>query len=103
MTIVWSLNGEISYAKIIAYISEKWTEKEVLNFIDKTDELLINIQKGIIQGNISKFTSYRTFVLSKQTTLFFEIDNSNKTINLLLFWNNRDNPEKLKELLKENR
>ena len=41
----------------------------------------------------------RSFVISKQTTIYFDVFEDIQTIELLLFWNNKDNPKELENFL----
>ena len=49
---------------------------------------------------ISSKRNLRSFVISKQTTLFFSVNKKDNVINLILFWNNKENPKKLKKELR---
>lgn len=100
MKVIWTPNAELSFAKELEYISKKWTMTEVINFMDIVDNFIEKLESGIIQGKISATTNMRSFVISKQTTLFFDVFDDTQTIELLLFWNNKENPKKLKKFLK---
>jgi len=63
------------------------------------DDFVKKLESGIIEGKISHKTNLRSFVISKQTTLYFDVFEDTQTIELLLFWNNNDNPKELKEFL----
>lgn len=97
--IYWTQLAEDSYSRELEFINLKWNTKEVVKFIDMTDDILEKLQSGIIEGNISKKTNLRRIVVSKQTTLFFEKFEQNQQINLLLFWNNKSDPKRQIELL----
>jgi len=43
----------------------------------------------------------KSFVISKQTTLFFDYKKEKGIIELLLFWNNSQNPKELKKILRK--
>lgn len=100
MKVIWTPNAELTFSKAIESISEKWTITEVVNFMDIVDNFIQKLESGIIQGKVSSKTNIRSFVISKQTTLFFDVFDDIQTIELLLFWNNKDNPKKLKKFLK---
>lgn len=69
--------------------------------MDLTDAFIEKLESGIIEGKISKSTNIRSFVISKQTTLYFEVHKDIKIIELLLFWNTKQNPKKIKEKFKD--
>lgn len=95
----WTLLAEESYSRELEFINLKWNTKEVVKFMGIVDDIVEKLQSGIIEGNISKKTNYRSLVISKQTTLFFEKFEQDQQINLLLFWNNKSDPKHLIELL----
>jgi len=37
---IWSLDAEETFESIIDYLQEMWTEKEVRNFVHKTNALI---------------------------------------------------------------
>ncbi len=100
MKIIWTPTAELSYAQELKNISKKWTITELINFMDLVDTFVKKLESGIIGGKISSSTNMRSFVISKQTTLFFDVYEDTQTIELLLFWNNKKNPKTLKKLLK---
>lgn len=100
MKVIWTPNAELSFSKELESISKKWTITEVINFMDLVDNFIQKLESGIIQGKVSSQTNMRSFVISKQTTLFFDVFDDIQTIELLLFWNNKGNPKKLKNFLK---
>jgi plasmid stabilization system protein ParE len=81
--IVWTKQALKGYDKIINYLEENWSEKEILNFINDTDqffETLVlqpeilqksNKQKNLYRGPINRLTIliYRVKPLKKQIVL----------------------------------
>jgi len=102
MKIVWTKKAELSYAKELENISKKWTNKEVGNFMILVDEFIKKLETGLIEGKVSSKRNVRSFVISKQTTLYFSVNKNERVINLILFWNNKFNPKKLKKALRNN-
>ncbi len=68
--------------------------------MDLVDDFVKKLESGIIEGKVSEKSNLRSFVISKQTILYFDYFEDIKTIELLLFWNNNDDPKVLKKLLK---
>lgn len=97
--VFWTDLAEESYSNELDFINTKWNLSEVVKFMDLVDEFVNKLELGIIVGKISKKTNIRSFVISKQTTLFFDVFEDSKEIELLLFWNNKGNPLELKKLL----
>lgn len=42
-TITWSPKDKLSYYQILDYLNEKWTFREIENFVDRTEEALTHI------------------------------------------------------------
>ena len=100
MNVIWLQNAEQSYSNELENILNKWTVTEVVNFIDLVDDFIKKLESGILQGRVFAKKTMRSFVISKQTTVYFDVFEDIQTIELLLFWNNKDNPKKLKNLLR---
>ena len=99
MNVLWTPTAELSYAKELEKISEEWSISEIINFMNLVDDFIKKLESGIIEGKVSQKTNLRSFVISKQTTLYFDVFEDTQIIELLLFWNNKDNPKELKEFL----
>ena len=97
--IIWQLNSEITYSDEIDYIYFKWNLKEVEKFqelvIENLNRLSINPLIGKYDFNLKLYF----FVISKQTTLYYSINQNTNIVNLLVFWSNQKNPEELTKLL----
>ncbi|WP_026708957.1 type II toxin-antitoxin system RelE/ParE family toxin [Flavobacterium frigidarium] len=92
LNIIWTDSAIEDYSKNIDYLEEKWTEKVIGDFIEKTEDI---IQKIASENLIFKKTDYdNVFQVSvvKQISLFYKLDNLN--VELLRFWNNYQDPEK---------
>ncbi|MDO1501886.1 hypothetical protein Q2T40_17265 [Winogradskyella maritima] len=99
MTVIWTPTAEITFAEELAIISNQWTIIELTNFIDLVDDFVRKLESGVIEGKISAKTNIYSFVISKQTTLYFDVHTDTKIIQLLLFWNNKRDPKTLKKLI----
>ena len=93
--IVWSDEALIKLKGIINYIEQYWSEKEIKKFAS-----LLNHQLKLIENNPFLFTEsakssgLRKSVLSKQTTIYYRI--INYEIHLITLFDNRQNPDKLR-------
>ncbi|WP_299212973.1 hypothetical protein [uncultured Dokdonia sp.] len=98
--ILWTELADLSYQQELDFINVKFNIDEVIKFMDLVSAFINKLESGIVEGRISKTTNMRSFVISKQTTLFFDIYEDRMVIELLLFWNNQKDPENLKGILK---
>ena len=91
---IWSLDAEESFESVIAYLEEKWTEKEVRNFVRKTNALIEQIEKHPYQYKSSSFHEIRKAVITKYNSLIYHVNEKAEQIELYTFWDNRKDPSK---------
>ncbi len=95
--IVWSNQARKDYYKLLDYLQENWGLNGVNSFVDKTEEVL-----GVIKRNPKAFVesprkkNIRKGFVTKHNSLFYKVRPYKKEIILLTFWDNRQNPKKLK-------
>jgi hypothetical protein len=99
MTVSWTSHAKLSYYDELDYIDLKWTLKEVEDFVILVNEFIDRLSLGVIEGKIYPNNNIRSVLISKQTTVFFRIYPEQKSIALLLFWNNQRDDRILKKLL----
>ena len=95
--IYWKSLAEITFSQEMIFILSKWNQKEVDKFAFLVDENLSRIVQNPFIGQPIK--SIYKVVISKQTTLYYKVIESDKRIDLLVFWNNQKNPSDLIKLL----
>nr|WP_294948287.1 type II toxin-antitoxin system RelE/ParE family toxin [uncultured Mucilaginibacter sp.] len=95
--VVWSAEARLTYFDIIDFLINRWTDKEVAHFINRTDTVIDKIS-----NNPYLFERYkdddliRRAVLHETVILIYQISPDANTINLLTFWATRNNPDNLK-------
>ncbi len=95
VTIEWSKEAEVTFNQVVTQIGEKWTEREVENFIARSEKVIESIRKNPSLYPYSKKGLVHRAVITKQTSLFYHNPIAGKVI-LLSFEDNRQNPSKLK-------
>ncbi|QTE22883.1 type II toxin-antitoxin system RelE/ParE family toxin [Polaribacter cellanae] len=96
--IISSKLSDKTYQSNIEYLEELWTIKEVINFIKKTEEVITILKTS--PRTFKKYKNHKSIhqiVIVKQITLFYEINEKN--VHLLFFFNNYQDPNKIKKLL----
>jgi len=96
--IIWGERAKKSYRKIREDIREKFTEKEEANFVVQVFETIGSIKefpKAFPKSDNKKLKSARKALVHPHSTIFYRIE-SKKRVRLLLFWDNRRNPSKVK-------
>ena len=93
--ILWSDIAKEDYWSNIDYLLDKWTEKEAAAFIELVDNTLRLIGQNPVMFAKTGYKNIRSVVIMPQITLFYNILDKN-TIELVRFWNNRQDPKRLK-------
>jgi translation initiation factor 6 (eIF-6) len=63
------------------------------------NESLVRISKKPTIGIFQSESNCYSLVISKQTTLYYKVIENENQIDLILFWNNSQNPLHLQKLL----
>lgn len=96
MVVIWTPKARRSYFEIIDHLEKTWTEREIRKFISDVDHLLVLIKQNPEIGEESgKRKDVRKCLITKQSSLYYRIKPHRKELQLLLFWDNRQDPEKL--------
>lgn len=98
-TLIWSSTSINSYLEEAEFILKKWNTKEVEKFSILIEESLQRLSKNPAIGLYNKNSDVYSFVISKQTTLYYSFNIETKKITLHVFWNNLKNPNDLSKLL----
>ncbi|MDY0090946.1 MAG: type II toxin-antitoxin system RelE/ParE family toxin [Flavobacteriaceae bacterium] len=93
----WTFSAQNSYFEEIEFIYLKWNVKEVVKFEELIADELKRLKQNPAIGKLSN--NIYSLTISKQTTLYYRINDKSKSIELILFWNNLKNPEDLEKLL----
>ena len=101
MKVYLSPLAEQKLTKLTEYLLEAWGHKVKNNFLGelggKIDQISAHpesCEKSLKFGGIYKC------VVTKQTTFFYRVDYDNDEIEIITFFDNRQNPNELDELLK---
>ncbi|MFW5890221.1 MAG: type II toxin-antitoxin system RelE/ParE family toxin [Marinilabiliaceae bacterium] len=92
----WSKEAEDTFDEIIEYLEDNWTEKEIQNFVRKAHKVIEQIENNPYQFKASRFQEIRKALITKHNSLFYFVNEADKVIELYTFWDNRQNPKKLK-------
>jgi plasmid stabilization system protein ParE len=93
--IVWSDEALKNLKGIIEYLENRWTTREIKKFSQLLDKQLSLIKENPHLFAESKLLNgLRKAVLSKQTTIYYRIENTE--VRIISLFDNRQNPTKLK-------
>lgn len=90
----WSDKALDDLQNIITYLNEKWTQKEIRNFVRKLDRRLelISINPKLFPKT-AKRKNVRRSVLTKQTVIYYETTDS--AVTIVTLFDPRQHPKKL--------
>lgn len=88
-----------TYLQNIEFLEQRWTTKEAKNFIQKVADIvaILKVSPLTFQRWENDKTVHKIEIV-KQITLYYQITENN--VELLIFWNNLQDPTKLKHLIK---
>lgn len=92
--IIWSPRSKWTFARVIEYLEREWTEKEVFNFVAKTEKKLALIGKGNVKFRSAGKNNVYEVLVTKHNLLIYRI--AETRIELLRFYDTRQNPRKKK-------
>lgn len=92
--VIWSEEAVENLKKIIQYLEENWTEKEIKKFVKKLEKQISIITTQPDSFPKANNLDVRRSVLSKQTTIYYNVHQ--EAIRIVTIFDNRQNPKKLK-------
>lgn len=100
MKITVSLTARISLEEIIDFLKSRWTKKEINTLKNDIKKFRKTINDGIVKHQSLKNFPKIQFMLicKKQVKIFYEVKENEVVIKF--FWNCRQDPSKLRNLLK---
>jgi plasmid stabilization system protein ParE len=93
--VYWTAEAINNLESILDYLNDKWTQCEIDNFKKKLGRQIELIEKNPRLFPLSEYNNrLRKAVLSKQTTIFYEL--SGQVIYLVYLFNSRQSIERIK-------
>jgi plasmid stabilization system protein ParE len=97
IVIKWSHEAIKTFDDNINYLMKAWSENEIRNFIKQTNIKITSIELNPrLYRRSEKHPHIRRVSINKNITLFYKYLSTKKEAVLLTFWNNRQDPKKLK-------
>ena len=96
MEISWTPTARKTYFKVLDHLAEEWTKREVENFVNEVESILEQIKSNPEMFEASrKKKNVRKGLITKQNTLYYRVKPRKKELELITFWDNRQDPMKL--------
>lgn len=93
LNVYWTIRAQKTFDKVVVYLLKEWSEKEVQNFVRKTNNVIGHISEKPKMFPSSKKINIHSALITKHNSLLYKIIGNNQ-IDLLFFWDNRQNPKK---------
>jgi hypothetical protein len=100
MRIIFSKVANHSYESIIEFLAETWTEKEISIFIDEAEKVINKLRSGKFKLYQKYSKDIRSALIGKKHVRMFFRQESNNQIKVLLFFDMRQDPQKIIDLLR---
>mgnify|MGYP000467281376 CR=1 FL=1 len=99
--VIWSLEAETTFDKIIEYLQEHWTSKEIIRLISRTEDVVFLLTQNpyLFRGS-DKENIYEVLV-TKQNLMLYQVIESAKRVELISFWDTRQNPKSKLSIVSE--
>ena len=91
--IVWSKEAEETFENIISHLEVNWTEREIVKFVSETEKIISILKKNPYLFRGSDKVKIFEVLVGKQNLLIYQINLSEKRVELLSFWDTRQNPK----------
>jgi len=96
--IIWTRTAYKSFDLNIEFIKKKWDDIIVKRFIFDADKAIEKLKiNPLLYPMTITFPKYHRAIIHKNVSLFYR--HSSTKVYILLFWENRQDPKFLKELL----
>ena len=92
--IIWSPEATSDFDKVIDYLAENWTEREIEFFVKETNHVVQLISKNPYLFRSSEKENIFEAVITKHNLLLYQLDLNKKTVQLLTIFDTRQNPKK---------
>lgn len=95
LKIIWSKRAENGYDKIIQYLEEEWTDREIRNFIKETRQFLSLLERNphLLEPSQVRKNIYRG-PMNRLTIVTYRVKPRKKQIELLNVRSSREKPLK---------
>ncbi|QQS51176.1 MAG: type II toxin-antitoxin system RelE/ParE family toxin [Bacteroidota bacterium] len=95
MTVIWTLKALKSYFKVSDYLQSEWGHAVVRNFANEVEKMIQSIEANPHMFELSrKYKDIRKGFVTEHNTMFYRIKPRKKEIEILIFWDNRQDLKK---------
>jgi plasmid stabilization system protein ParE len=92
--VIWTLEAEETFDAVIEYLAIKWTEREIVHFVNATNRVIELISEHPRMYRATNRKNIREALITPHNLLVYKIYPNR--IDLLMFWDTWQNPRKKK-------
>ncbi len=92
--VIWAPEAVNTFDNIIDYLSKHWSKKEVTRFIDDVEQTVFLLEKNPFLFRGSSKVNVHEALITKHNLLLYQIVENSKRVELISFWDTRQNPKK---------
>lgn len=92
--IIWSPQSEVTFYKVIEYLQDNWSDKEVDNFLAATEKVINYIAEHPLMFRKTNKKNIHEALVTPQNLLIYKIYGD--CIVLITFYDTRQSPRKKK-------
>ncbi|KOP40258.1 type II toxin-antitoxin system RelE/ParE family toxin [Flavobacterium sp. WLB] len=91
---IWTSQAVKGFNKIVDYLEEKWTKKEILNLEDKIRQVInqINLNPDQFPKSVKNESLYKAIV-DKNNYLVYRLNKESNTIEIINFRGTKQKPK----------
>ena len=98
LKIIWSPASLEEYAEILGFVEDNFGIDAALKFLDKTDAVIDSIAIFPTMFPASKLRKdVRKAIITKHNSVYYRFNK--EEVQLLHFWDNRQNPKSLEDIM----
>jgi plasmid stabilization system protein ParE len=95
MAVIWTLKALKTYFKVSDYLQSEWGLAVVRNFADEVEKMIQSIKANPHMLEVSrKYKNIRKGFVTEHNTMFYRIKPRKKEIEILIFWDNRQDDKR---------
>lgn len=92
--IIWAPKAINTFENVIDYLHNHWTDKQIKYFVERTEKTIHLLSNNPYLFKGSEKENLHEVVITKHNILLYQITEKGRTIELLAFFDTRQNPKK---------
>ncbi len=92
--VIWTPQAEVTFYKVIEYLQDKWTDREVEYFVNATDKVISYIAEYPLMFRRTNKKNIHEALITPQNLLIYKVYSTH--ISLITFYDTRQSPRKKK-------